>query len=86
MPFSREHAARTKSPRGFLKGTFRSKTIAPGVRLVVAKKCSRCSMETQAVRFDVCLFSPTQARRWLRHYHMRPIEFESASETCSRRR
>ncbi len=85
MPFPNQHAARMHSPRGFLKGTFRSKTIARGIRLIVAKKCSRCSMETQSVRFDHCRFTPREARAWLKKYEMRPMKFEPASGRCARR-
>ena len=82
MPYPNQHAARMHSPRGFLKGTFRSKSIGRGIRLIVAKKCSRCSMETQAVRFDNCRFTPAEARAWLRRNDMRPIKFERASGPC----
>jgi hypothetical protein len=85
MPFRNEHAARMKSPRAFQKRTFRSKSIGKGIRLIVAKKCSRCSMETQAVRFDVCRFSAAKARAWLKKHRMKPLKFEAASGVCERR-
>lgn len=84
MPYPREHAARIKSPRSFQKRTFRSKSIGKGIRLIVAKKCSRCSMETQAVRFDVCRFTAAKARAWLKKHKMRPMRFEAATGPCRR--
>lgn len=84
MPYPTEHAARIKSPRSFLRGTFRSKALKPGLRLIVAKRCSRCSMETQAVRFDVCRYSAAQAKAWLRKHGMKPVRFEAATKKCGR--
>lgn len=86
MPYQHEHAARLKSPRSFLKRTFRSKSIGKGIRLIVAKKCGRCPMEAQAVRFDVCRFTAAKARAWLRRHKMRPLKFEAATGRCKRRR
>lgn len=85
MPYPREHAARLKSPRAFQKRTFRSKPIGKGIRLIVAKKCRTCSMEAQAVRFDVCRYTPAKARAWLKKHKMRPVKFEAATGRCDRR-
>lgn len=84
MPYPTEHAARIKPPRMFKKGTFRSKKLKPGLRLIVAKRCSRCSMETQAVRFDVCRYTAAKARAWLWKHRMKPIRFEAATKKCGR--
>lgn len=84
MPYLREHAARMKSPRSFLRGTFRSKALKPGLRLIVAKRCSRCPMQTQAIRFNVCRYTAAQAKTWLRKYRMKPVRFEAATKKCGR--
>ena len=80
MPLSREHSARMHVPK--LYKTIRSKTIAPGIRLIVGKRCARCSMETQAVRFNVCRFTAAKAKAWLKRHKMRPIRFEKATGRC----
>jgi hypothetical protein len=84
MPYPTEHAARIKPPKAFLKGTFRSKSIGKGLRLIVAKRCPRCSMEAQSVRFDRCRFTAAKARAWLWKHRMKPIRFEAATKKCGR--
>lgn len=84
MPYPREHAARIVPPGRFQKKTFRSHRISKGIRLIIAKRCSSCSMETQSVRFAVCDFSPAQAKSWLRRHGKKAIKFEPATGKCKR--
>ena len=84
MPFPREHAARIAPPGRFQKKTFRSHRISKGIRLIIAKRCSSCSMETQAIRFGICEFTPARARAWLKRHGKRPIRFEPATGKCGR--
>lgn len=86
MPLPHEHSARLAQPGRFKPRTFRSKRIAPGIRIIIAKRKPRgTSMETQAVRFDVCRYTAAQARAWLRRHDMKPIRFEKATGRCERR-
>lgn len=82
MPYPKEHSARITSPKRYRKRSFRSKRIAKGVRLIMGKQCASCPMETQAVRFDACEFSPSEARAWLKRHGMAPVKFEPSSGGC----
>lgn len=76
MPYRAEHAARIASPGAFK--IVRSKRISKCIRLIVGKRCGKCPMETQAVRFDRRCFTPAQARAWLRKHGFKAIRFEKA--------
>jgi hypothetical protein len=78
-PNTSEHAARLVDPAAFEGGRFRSKTIAPGVRLILGKRRGASTTETQAIRFDAATFSPDSARAWLRSHDYNAIAFEPAS-------
>lgn len=65
-PYSNEHAARQREPSTFVEGSFRRKSIAAGVDLILGRlRGGDGSMQVQAVRFDRERFTPAQARRWL---------------------
>lgn len=76
MPLRSEHSARIHAPRLFK--LIRSKTITRGIRLIVGKRCAKCPMETQAVRFDADRFTAAKARAWLRKHGYKPLRFEAA--------
>jgi len=82
MPYRGEHSARIQSPKNFKDGTFRSKPIAKGIRLILGKTCDECPMETQAVRFDSCQFSVAEVKAWLKEHDMRPLKIERARDGC----
>lgn len=86
MPYKSEHAARIKSPKVFAKRTFRSKRISKHIRLIVAKRCGRCPMEMQAVRFNACKFTLADVYKWLRKHNVRFMRVEPATEGCKVRR
>lgn len=84
MPLPREHSARIAPVGRFQKGTFRSHRIAPGIRLIIAKRCATCAMKIQSVRFHVCSYTVSQAKAWLARHKKRPIKFEPATGKCGR--
>ena len=79
MPFANFHAARMADPGDFLKDSFRTKEIAPGIEIILGKRSEGGSMETQAYRFDKDKFSVEEAHKWLEEHKEKPILFEKAS-------
>ncbi len=79
MPYPNWHAARIVDPDSFIASSFRNKTIADGIELILGKKTEDGPMETQAVRFDKDKFTPEEARKWLKDNDYSPISFESAA-------
>ncbi len=63
---------RIKSPAGFDSESFRRKKIGEGVSLLIGcpdgkfkeNKC-KVGTQTQSLRFDRCLFTPTEAAIWI---------------------
>ncbi len=41
-------------------------------------------VELQAIRFDKALFSPAEARKWVKEHDYKPVLFEPASEKCAK--
>jgi len=78
MPYENQHAARVESPDKFEKDSFRSKDIAPGVRIIVGKKKGSTTMSTQTYRFDSSKFTASEAKAWLKKHNISPISFEVA--------
>ena len=78
MPYPNQHAARIADPDSFIKDSFRTKEIAPGITLILGKKTGGGSMETQAYRFDKDTFTEEEARKWLKDHDIHPISFEKA--------
>jgi sulfur relay (sulfurtransferase) DsrC/TusE family protein len=80
MPFPNEIAARIISPDKFEQDSFRSKNIAPGVRIIVGKLKGQSTMSTQIYRFDSDKFTADEAREWLKKHNIKPIEFSPAEK------
>ena len=79
MPFPNQHAARVENPDNFEKDSFRRKTIAPGISIIMGKKKGSDSMVTQSYRFDKSKFTPEQAKKWLKDHDIKS-GFEKASD------
>lgn len=80
MPYPNQHSARMKNPDRFVEGSFRTKKIATGVTIIIGKLKGSDTMTTQAYRFDKSVFTPEQAKEWLKsHSIMAYISFEPAS-------
>ena len=83
MPYPNEHAARMKNPDLFIEGSFISKNIATGVRMILGKlkrDGSSGSLVTQAVRFNKDKFTVAEAKAWLKDHDLKPILFEEATK------
>jgi regulator of replication initiation timing len=83
MPYPNQHAARIVDPDSFIKDSFRTKEIAPGITLILGKKTEGGPMETQAYRFDKDKFTEQEARDWLKSHDLKPISFEKAISNLS---
>ena len=57
-----------------------TKSIAPGITIIVQRPKSGGSMEVQAYRFDKNKFTSEEARSWLKKHNIKYISFEPASE------
>lgn len=79
MPYTSSHAARVEDPANFEKNSFRRKTIAPGISIIVGKKKGSDSMVTQSYRFDKSKFTPEQAKKWLKDHNIKS-GFEKAGD------
>lgn len=78
-PYPNEHAARVREPGDFVEGTFRSKEVADGVRLIMGKLTEGGAMTAQAYRFSKDKFTAAQARKWLADNGVKPTSFEEAT-------
>jgi hypothetical protein len=84
MPFLNQHSGRVKNPELFKNDSFRSKDIAPGVRLIMGKLKGNDAMTAQAYRFDSKKFTKNQAEKWLKDHDVKPILFEEAEESMQK--
>jgi hypothetical protein len=80
MPFPNEHAARVVVPGKFTSGSFRRKSIATGVSIIIGKLIGKTAMTTQAYRFNKDEFTVVEAKQWLKDNDVKFILFEPASE------
>lgn len=78
MPYENQHSARVIDPSRFENNSFRSKDIAPGVRIITGKLKGSNSMTTQTYRFDASKFTADEVRNWLKEHKVKHIGFESA--------
>lgn len=78
-PFPNEHAARVRDPGDFEDGSFRSKSLTAGVRIIVGKLKGEDSMTAQTYRFDKDKFTPEQAKAWLKAHKVMHKSFEQAT-------
>jgi len=84
MPYPSEHSARIKDPGDFIADSFRSKSVATGIRIIIGKlKNGDGSMVTQAYRFKSDQFTVEEAKKWLKDHDVKYISFEPASEESS---
>lgn len=65
MPLRAEHRARQADPAGFTRGSFRSKELRPGLRLILGRRKGEETLSVQSVAFNAILWTPQEARRWL---------------------
>jgi hypothetical protein len=79
MPYPSEHAARVTSPKKYK--SFKRKKIAPGISMILG--ITDDGTETQAYRFDKTMFTPAQAKAWLKSHNIMPIMFEDAVDIQS---
>ena len=79
MPYPHEHAARVEDPSKFDKNSFRRKSIADGISIIIAMKPGSDSMETQAYRFAKDKFTAEEAKKWLKDHKIEYKEFVAAS-------
>lgn len=77
-PFPAEHAARVKDPSEFEEGSFRRKNITKGVDIIMGKLKGSDKMEVQTYRFDKKVFTPEQAKEWLKSHKADNKMFEPA--------
>lgn len=80
-PYPNEHAARIADPDEFEPESFRRKSIAPGITLIVARRKGKSSLEGQAYRFDKNRFTEAEAKKWLKEHGVEYKVFEKAQET-----
>lgn len=78
MPFENEHAARLKSPGGFVRIRRGVDRGGPGIDFLFGVRKDGKS-EIQAIRFDRKKFTTAEARKWLADHDFKPIEFEKAT-------
>lgn len=79
MPYPNEHAARVKDPGLFEEGSFRTKKLKDGLRVILGKLKGESSMTAQAYRFTVDKFTVEQAKTWLKDNNISFIKFEPAT-------
>lgn len=77
IPYPNQHAVRVEDPGTFIKESFRTKEISPGISLILGKKSEGGSMETQAYRFDSDKFTEEQVKDWLKEHDIKGT-FEKA--------
>lgn len=81
-PMPNYHSARVESPSKFKKDSFRSyKTKSldkQGIYFIIGKKPYGRTMKRQAVRFRADMWTPGQAKTWLRQNKIKFKRFETA--------
>ena len=80
MPYATEHAARIKSPSSFQAGSFRRKTIASGIDVIMGKLNGKTSMTTQAYRFKKSRFTVAQAKKMAKRPQYNIYKFWGSKE------
>ena len=80
MPYANEHAARVRDPSLFQPKSYKSNTLSNGVRILRGRlKSGRGTMIIQTYRFPANLFTPAEARDWLKKHKIKYILFEAAT-------
>jgi hypothetical protein len=67
-------------PGRFDPKSFRNKTVAPGIELIMGKLRGKDAMTVQAYRFSAERFTAEQARKWMADRNLRHIAFEAAAK------
>jgi hypothetical protein len=67
-------------PGRFDPKSFRTKTVAPGIELIMGKLRGKDAMTVQAYRFSAERFTAEQARKWMADRNLRHIAFEAAAK------
>lgn len=82
MPFPGFHAARISQPLPQNSAVFATKSIAPGVSIILQKSKSDGDkpMTAQSYRFNKNQFTAEEAKEWLKKHGLKFISFEPASE------
>jgi hypothetical protein len=78
-PYPNEHAARIRNPGDFQPGSFRSKPIRTGIRIIIGRLKGKRTTTIQSYRFHIKHFTAAQAKKWLRDHNINYISFEAAS-------
>ena len=82
MPYPNFHAARIQDPDIFPKKRYEKDAFGNGID-VIWGITDAGKAEVQAIRFDKNVFTPEQARAWLKkHPEHKPISFEQATATA----
>ena len=81
MPYPNEHSARVRDPGDFQPDSFRRKTIANGVDIILGRLKGESTMTTQAYRFNKTVFTAAEAKEWLKDHKVEYISFEPASKS-----
>jgi ATP-dependent protease ClpP protease subunit len=82
MPYPNEHSARIKDPGEFDPKSFKSKDIAPGVRIIIGKlRSGGDSMVTQTYRFNISHFTAQEAKDWCKKNNVHYISFTPATNS-----
>ena len=79
MPYPNYHSARIRQPLPQGTAVFATKSIAPGITIILQRGKDSKSMEVQAYRFSKNQFTSTEAKAWLKSHNIKYISFESAS-------
>ncbi len=81
MPYPNFHSARVAEPLPQNSGVYATKSIAPGVSIILQKSKgdSNAPMKTQSYRFAKSQFTPEEAKNWLKKHDISYISFEPAS-------
>lgn len=78
MPYPNIHSARVRDPGDFISTTFRTVPITAGIQLISGKLVKGGPMTAQAYHFDKKVFTPVQAKAWLKKHNIKYISFEAA--------
>jgi hypothetical protein len=80
VPFPSEHAARITEPMPSNSAIYARKNIAMGIDIIMqkAKGDLGASMKIQAYRFSKNVFTPDEAKNWLKTHNIKYTLFEPA--------
>lgn len=71
-------SARIRQPLPQGTAVFATKSIAPGITIILQRGRSSKSMEVQAYRFSKTQFTSSEAKAWLKSHNIKYISFEPA--------